>query len=186
MWLSSRTARVLRLYCFSKLVTKLWIAWKNIEIIVTESNFSRNVAQWAFMSWVISSANKWEDYSNYSGEGVEMSRSWATAHFLVFWWCLGTVLVPLGVSLSLLPEDQGPVEVDLSAILNPSDSNWLMWYPWSMSLSTFNCHLIQRFGGGLYMKKLGTSLIAEWVKNPPAMQKTLVLFLGWEDLLEKG
>ena len=36
------------------------------------------------------------------------------------------------------------------------------------------------------MKKLGTSLIAEWVKNPPAMQKTLVLFLGWEDLLEKG
>ena len=57
-------------------------------------------------------------------------------------------MVPLGVSLSLLLEDQGPVEVNLSAILNPFDSNWFMWYPWSMSLSTFNCHLTQRFGGG--------------------------------------
>ena len=30
------------------------------------------------------------------------------------------------------------------------------------------------------------SLIAQLVKNLPAMQETLVLFLGWEDLLEKG
>ena len=28
-------------------------------------------------------------------------------------------------------------------------------------------------------------LIAQLVKNPPAMQDTPVLFLGWEDLLEK-
>ena len=28
--------------------------------------------------------------------------------------------------------------------------------------------------------------IAQQVKNPPAMQETLVQFLGWEDLLEKG
>ena len=28
------------------------------------------------------------------------------------------------------------------------------------------------------------TLIAPWVKNPPAMQKTLVRFLGWENLLE--
>ena len=32
----------------------------------------------------------------------------------------------------------------------------------------------------------GASLIAQLVKNPPAMQKTLVRFLGREDLLEKG
>ena len=31
-----------------------------------------------------------------------------------------------------------------------------------------------------------TPLIAQLVKNPPAVQKTLVQFLGWEDLLEKG
>ena len=30
------------------------------------------------------------------------------------------------------------------------------------------------------------SLIAQLVKNPPAMQETLVWFLDWEDLLEKG
>jgi len=32
----------------------------------------------------------------------------------------------------------------------------------------------------------GASLIAQLVKNPPAMQETLVRFLSWEDLLEKG
>ena len=30
------------------------------------------------------------------------------------------------------------------------------------------------------------SLIAQLVKNPPAVQETLVQFLGWEDLLKKG
>ena len=33
---------------------------------------------------------------------------------------------------------------------------------------------------------VNTSLVAQLVKNPPAMQKTWVKFLGWEDLLEKG
>ena len=30
------------------------------------------------------------------------------------------------------------------------------------------------------------SLVAKLVKNPPAMQETLVQFLSWEDALEKG
>ena len=30
------------------------------------------------------------------------------------------------------------------------------------------------------------SLVVQLVKNPPAMQETLVRFLGWEVLLEKG
>ena len=30
------------------------------------------------------------------------------------------------------------------------------------------------------------SLVVQLVKNPPAMQETLVQFLGWEDPLEKG
>ena len=29
--------------------------------------------------------NEWEDYSNYFGEGAEISRNWATAHFLAFY-----------------------------------------------------------------------------------------------------
>ena len=33
---------------------------------------------------------------------------------------------------------------------------------------------------------IGTSLVAQLVKNPPAMQETLVQSLGQEDSLEKG
>ena len=32
----------------------------------------------------------------------------------------------------------------------------------------------------------GASLVAQVVKNPPAMQETWVQSLGWEDPLEKG
>ena len=35
------------------------------------------------------------------------------------------------------------------------------------------------------MTWLGASLVAQLVKNPPAMQETPVQFLGQEDLLEK-
>ena len=34
--------------------------------------------------------------------------------------------------------------------------------------------------------KFHASLAAQLVKNPLAMQETLVQFLGWEDPLEKG
>ena len=33
--------------------------------------------------------------------------------------------------------------------------------------------------------KVGASLVAQLVKNPPAMQETPVRYLGWEDPLEK-
>ena len=33
---------------------------------------------------------------------------------------------------------------------------------------------------------MGASLVAQLVKNPPAMQETWVQFLGQEDFLEKG
>ena len=32
----------------------------------------------------ISQTNDQEDYSNYFGEGVEISRNWTTSHFLIF------------------------------------------------------------------------------------------------------
>ena len=34
--------------------------------------------------------------------------------------------------------------------------------------------------------KVGASLVAQLVKNPPVIQETLVRFLGWGDPLEKG
>ena len=36
------------------------------------------------------------------------------------------------------------------------------------------------------MYDAGASLVAQMVKNPPAMLETQVRFLGWEDHLEKG
>ena len=42
-------------------------------------------------------------------------------------------MVPLGVSFSLLIEDQGQSKIDLSAILDPFDSNGFMLCPWAIS-----------------------------------------------------
>ena len=41
-------------------------------------------------------------------------------------------MAPLGVSFSLVIEDQSLVKVDLSAILGPFDFNWFTLYPWAM------------------------------------------------------
>ena len=38
----------------------------------------------------------------------------------------------------------------------------------------------------IHCASLGKSLVAQLVKNPPAMHETWVLSLGWEDPLEKG
>ena len=35
------------------------------------------------MGWAISEANEWKDYSNYFGEGADISRNWAIPHFFV-------------------------------------------------------------------------------------------------------
>ena len=41
-------------------------------------------------------------------------------------------------------------------------------------------------GIGYPLQYSWASLVAQLVKNPPAMQETRVRSLGWEDLLEKG
>ena len=48
----------------------------------------------------------------------------------------------------------------------------------ALAFKKFNC---------IYLSFIsGASLIAQLVKNLPAMQETPDWFLGWEDLLEKG
>ena len=41
-------------------------------------------------------------------------------------------------------------------------------------------------GIGYPLQYSWASLVAQLVKNPPAIQETLVQFLGWEHPLEKG
>ena len=41
-------------------------------------------------------------------------------------------------------------------------------------------------GIGYPLQYFWASLVVQMVKNPPAIQKTWVLFLGWEDSLERG
>ena len=41
-------------------------------------------------------------------------------------------------------------------------------------------------GIGYPLQCFGASLMAQLVKNPPAMRETWVRSLGWEDPLEKG
>ena len=41
-------------------------------------------------------------------------------------------------------------------------------------------------GIGCPLQYSGASVVAQMVKNPPAMRKTWVQSLGWEDPLEKG
>ena len=58
-------------------------------------------------------------------------------------------------------------------------------YSWPLKNIGLNCadSLIQTF---FFFFLQWASLIAQTVKNPPAMQETLVWSLGWEDPLEKS
>ena len=108
-----------------KIIGKKWIYWeKNTPQSVghwRRQEWPWNIAWLGFMGWVIWKINDWEDYSNYFGEGVEISRNWATTHFSVFMVDLRTVTAPVGVLFSfevlqwVYAENQGLVEVDSSA-----------------------------------------------------------------------
>ena len=72
--------------------------------------------------------------------------------------------------------------------------NPLAWeIPWTEEPGRLQSMGLQRAGHDLGIKQeqnyisitLGASLIAQLVKNLPAVQKTWVRFLGWEDPLEK-
>ena len=52
----------------------------------------------------------------------------------------------------------------------------------NFTISQRKCSYLQN----MYNHAKVASLVAQLVKNPPAMQKTLAGFLGLEDLLEKG
>ena len=88
---------------------------------------------------------------------------------------------------SLGQED--PLQKEMAA-----HSSILAWeIPWTEEPGRLQSMGLQRAGHDLGIKQeqnyisitLGASLIAQLVKNLPAVQKTWVRFLGWEDPLEK-
>ena len=58
----------------------------------------------------------------------------------------------------------------------------LLWDP----LDSFTADLLLRSSITQAYTMLEASLVAQMVKNPPAIQETQVWCLGWEDPLEKG
>ena len=114
-----------------------------------------------------------------------------------FWWGYGGQLS----NLYSLTEESQQHQTRMGIILmNISGSTWL-WQviPWlqqliitESSLQARHCakHItwIVSFGWMDYLTLIlyGASLVAQTVKNPPAMRETWVQSLGWEDSLEEG
>ena len=89
-------------------------------------------------------------------------------------------------SASILPMNiQGWFPLGLSGLISlPSKGLSKVFYSitiWKLQCSAF--FMVQLSHPHM---TTGITLIAQLVKNSPAVQETLVLFLGWEDLLEKG
>ena len=47
-------------------------------------------------------------------------------------------------------------------------------------------HTLEKVNGPMYSYRFGASLVAQLIKDPPAMQEIQVWSLGWEDSVEKG
>ena len=62
---------------------------------------------------------------------------------------------------------------------------YVKWIPISEMLQGFSTELYYLTFWQQVVKSWA-SLVAQLVKNPPAMWETWVQFLGWEDPLEKG
>ena len=93
-----------------------------------------------------------------------------------------------GISEYLVPSSKlriiPLVEINYTVHVTPRDRNY-------EPQPQHSCYIRHDFIG-VFIYLLGFIIffgfpsIAQLVKNPPAMQKTLVWFLGWEDPLEKG
>ena len=90
----------------------------------------------------------------------------------------------------LCPQTCLSVKATLSGALKAHDTIYFQWLVTLLNMkylfSSLNSFLSDSVFSLWIIFCLTASLVAQLVKNPPAMQKTWVKFLGWEDLLEKG
>ena len=88
-----------------------------------------NVAWLAFKGWVIHRLMNGKIIPTILGKGWRFPGVGSPNTFWSFDGIVETVMAPLGVSFSLLIENQGLVKVDLSAILDPFYSNQFVLSP---------------------------------------------------------
>ena len=88
--------------------------------------------------------------------------------------------LPFHFSLSCIGEGNGNL-LQCSCLENPRDGG--AWWAAVYGVAQSRTRLKQLSSSSSSSR---ASLIAQFVKNPPAMKETLVWFLGWEDPLEKG
>ena len=69
---------------------------------------------------------------------------------------------------------------NINQIMPPPTTHILKMLWWLFTISRINCKLI------LWPTQSWASLVAQTVKNLPAMSETWVWSLGWKDALEKG
>ena len=62
----------------------------------------------------------------------------------------------------------------------------LMMDTWLLKPKTYFCNIAPNFNLCIFNNKLWASLVAQLVRNLPAIEETLIRSLGWEDSLEKG
>ena len=86
-------------------------------------------------------------------------------------------------SLSCIGEGNGN-PLQCSCLENPRDGG--AWWAAIYGVAQNRTQLKRLSSSCSSREDFGASLIAQLVKNPPAMQKTWVRFLGWEDPLEEG
>ena len=110
-------------------------------------------------------------------------------------WCRGGVCPLVGV---LLVDHSGPLDVGLAPVMGTAGGPGApQAFPNSSVSKESTCNagdpgLIPELGRssgegiGYPLQYSWASLMAQLVRNLPAMQETWVLFLGWEDPLEKG
>ena len=128
--------------------------------------------------WVrkISWSRKWQPHSSILENPMDRGAWWATVHGTTKSWTqLSTSIVPFSdVSYYwyFLHHVMSSVRHFSHKVLNKMSSNVPLGY---------NHPLLYH-----HPLKAWASLVAQMVKNPPAMQQTWDRFLGWEDPLEVG
>ena len=115
-----------------------------------------------------------------------LNPTWTSgSSWFTYWWIEDFNLMMYNLSFFLFYDSWFPCPLkEMFSYLKAVNSFFYVFF-WKLTFLTF------MFRFTIFLKLTlcivwGSSLVAQLVKNLPAMQETLVRFLVWEDPLEKG